>query len=246
MDGRWYTKMILAGALLTLAAPAAAQVAPPGTGYNARTIRVTGVGEFRAQPDLATLQFAVETTGTTAEEASVENAARMERVIAALVAEGIARGEIQTSGYSLFPEYVEQRGPGIEQGPPRIRGYRALNQVSVRTRAMQEIGALIDAGLAAGANRLNGVSFTIDDAGAAESEALSLAVADGRRAAETMAQALGVRLGQILDASTSSQPIQPFYREMAQDMRMEMAAATPIEPGEQTVRATASLVFAID
>lgn len=238
--------LLLVGSIGLVAAEA--QVGSPAARYEARTIRVSGTGEYSVQPDLATLQFAVETTGTTAQEAASANAERMERVIEALVAAGVGREDIQTSGYALFPEYAEDRRPGAELEPPRIRGYRAMNQVSVRTRELAGVGSLIDAGLAAGANRLSGVGFGIEDRQAAESEALARAVGDARMAAEMMARALGVTLGPVLDASTAAQPMRPFYREIAQDMRMEAAAAapTPIEPGEQTVRATASLVYGIE
>lgn len=238
--------LLVAGSMAPMAAEA--QVAQPAVRYEARTIRVSGTGEYRVQPDLAILQFAVETTGATAQDAASANAERMEGVIGALVAAGVGRSDIQTSGYALFPEYAEDRRPGAEREPPRIRGYRAMNQVSVRTRDLDGVGSLIDAGLAAGANRLSGVGFEIEDRQAAEAEALARAVEDARAAAETMARALGVTLGPVLDATTAAQPMQPFYRGMAQDMRMEaaVAAPTPIEAGEQTVRATASLVYGIE
>jgi uncharacterized protein len=226
-------------------APAAAQIG--GATAEVRTIRVGGVGEIRAEPDLATVQFAVETTGATAQEAGQANAAVMDRVIRALVEAGVRREDIRTSGYSLYPEYAPQPR-GAEAEPPRIRGYRASNQVSVRTPDLPGVGRLIDLGLEAGANRMSGVFFELRDAQQAQSEALGRAVADARRAAETMAAALGVTLGPVLDASTQADPIRPLYRVGAADMmvRQEAAMATPIEPGEQTVRATASLVFRID
>jgi uncharacterized protein len=214
---------------------------------DARTIRVSGVGEVRAEPDLATVQFAVETTGATAQAAGQENAQVMDRVIRALTGAGVNREDIQTSGYSLYPEYVQQPRPAGEMEPPRIRGYRASNQVSVRTANLDQVGRLIDLGLEAGANRMNGVYFELKDAEAAQALALERAISDARGAAETIARALGVTLGPVLDASTVSDPVRPMYR-VAADMavRESMAAApTPIEPGEQTVSATASLVFEI-
>src|SRR5688500_11323256 len=73
-----------------------------------RTIRVSGVGEATAKPDLATVNFAVETTGRTAQEAGQQNAALMDRVIRALLAAGVERDDIATSNYSLYPEYADQ------------------------------------------------------------------------------------------------------------------------------------------
>ena len=212
-----------------------------------RTIRASGVGQYRVQPDLATVNFAVETTGRTAQEAGQANADLMDRVIQALIGAGVPREEIRTSGYSLFPEYTQ--APRGAETEPTIRGYRASNQVSVRSRDLEGLGRLIDIGLEAGANRMNGVYFELENSAAAEAEALRRAVDSARRSAETIAGALGVQLGAVLDASTSAEPIQPMYRAVAMEsmdmLRAGMAAPTPIEPGEQTVRATASVVFGI-
>jgi len=80
------TKMGIGAALAISAAlpgMAAGQVAPV-VGYDTPTIRVTGVGEYRAEPNLATAQFGVETAAETAEGAGMQNAERMDRVIQAL------------------------------------------------------------------------------------------------------------------------------------------------------------------
>ncbi|MEX2584629.1 MAG: SIMPL domain-containing protein [Gemmatimonadota bacterium] len=231
-----------------IAAPvgASAQIGTPLV-TDQRTIRVSGVGEVSADPDMASVQFAVETTGATAQEAGGENADLMDRVIGALMEAGVSRDDIETTGYSIYPEYA--RPPrGAEDEPPVIRGYRASNQVSVETADLEGVGALIDAGLAAGANRLSGVSFELRNSTAAKAAALREAVEEARNAANTIASTLGVQLGQVLDASTSAEPVQPVFRVLAREsMQMDAPAAapTPIVPGEQTVRAVASVVFAI-
>ena len=240
--------MMMGGLIGTLGVmPMSLKAQNPDRFVDARTIRVSGVGEVRVEPDLATAQFAVETTGATAQAAGQENAQVMDRVIRALTSAGVRREDIQTSGYSLYPEYIQEpRGNG-QMEVPRIRGYRASNQVSVRTAEIEQVGRLIDIGLEAGANRLNGVYFEVRDSQAAQADALEQAIGNARGAAETMARALGVTLGPVLDASTNTDPVRPVFR-MASDMaaRESFAAApTPIEPGEQTIHASASLIFQI-
>ncbi len=252
MDGSGLARLgltIAAGMLLmSTAGELMAQVAGDRP-VDARTIRVSGVGEVRVQPDLATVQFGVETTGATAQEAGQANATAMDRVIRALTEAGISRDDIRTSGYSLFPEYAQQQQPRPAGEPetPRIVGYRAINQVSVRTTDLDGVGRLIDVGLEAGANRMHGVSFEVVDGEAAQAEALRRAVEAARSSAQTMADALGVGLGPVLDATTSSDPVRPVYRMAAESRAMDAfgAAPTPIEAGEQTVMATAALVFQI-
>jgi len=234
--------LFLGLSLLALAAPLAAQ--QPTTG-EPRTIRVSATGEARAQPDEAHLDFAVETVATTARAAGEENARLMERVIRALVAAGVPRASIETRNYTVYPEYATPM-PDERQEQPRIRGYRTSNLVTARTQDLARVGALIDAALGAGANRVDAVRFSLRNPERAQAEATRDAVQRARQSAETIAGALGVRLGEVLDASTAFEPIRPF----ATDVRYRMAEAavpapTPIQPGEQTVNATITVVFAI-
>jgi uncharacterized protein YggE len=232
---------------LLAAGPAAAQqpagtAAPPAQ----RTIRVSGTGEAQARPDAARLVFAVETFAETARAAGQENARIMEQVIQALVAAGVPRTDIETSNHTVFPEYIHDE-PRPRAAPPRIRGYRANNQVVLRTGQMERLGELIDRALSAGANRVDGVSFELREAEAVRAEATRRAVERARASAQTIAAALGVRLGPVLDASTGVSPLPPVPMPMMArgEMAQDIAVPTPIEPGEQTVRAQVTLIFAI-
>ena len=234
------------GSLLTLvmvlggSAGASAQqvVMQPG----GRGIEVVGIGEVEATPDEATLNFAVETSAPTSQEAAQQNAQQMDALIAALVAAGVPRNEIETRNFSIYPEYVtDDRGEN-----PRVRAYRVSNHVSFETTRLAEVGSLIDAGIAAGANRIDGISFGLRNPDAAEAEALREAVANARASAETLAQALGVPLGPILHASTSTNPIRPVPMMMGRAEAVQLQAFdTPIQPGQQTVQARVTLVFAV-
>jgi uncharacterized protein len=209
-----------------------------------RTIRVSGLGETRVQPDEAQIMFAVETRGPTAQAAGRENAQVMDRVIAALVSAGIPRADLETRGYALHPEYAHDEG----RREPRITGYRASNQVLLRTTQLDRTGSLIDTALQAGANRMDGISFRLRDTAPAQAAALRSAVEAARASAQTIAAALGVQLGPILDASTTTDPIRPFPVMQARGavmQEMAMDAPTPIQPGEQTVHARISLIYSI-
>lgn len=244
---------LLLPALLALAAPLAAQQ-PTAVAPETRTIRVTGTGEVQAMPDQAQISFAVETFAPTARAASERNARIMEQVIRALVAAGVPRDAIDTRNFSVFPEYTEPRPEPLPRADsasgPRIRGYRVNNTVVLETPRLDRVGQLIDVALGAGANRVDGVSFSLQNAAPVQAEALRQATARARETAQTLAGALGVRLGAILDASTAAQP--PRF-ETAQFARVRdfggvalQGTPPPIQPGEQTVYATVSLVFEIE
>jgi len=224
-------------AMLLTAAPVVADDTPPPH------IAVVGQGEVRLAPDLAVIAFAVETTARDASAAVAGNAEKS-NALATTIKSQLGDGDrIETTRYSLDPIYeTRERG---SNAPPRISGYVARNEVRVQSRRTDQVGKLIDAATAAGANRINSLEFTLDDRAAAHAEALRQAGSDARRQAEVIATALGVRLGRILSASTSAPPVvmPRQYRGMA--MAME-SAPTPVEPGEVTVDASLNVSFAIE
>lgn len=233
---------LAAGAAALVAEAAAAQQPGVPMMHHQQSIRVTGTGEARAQPDQAIADFGVETQAVTAQAAAAENAQRMERVIAALVRAGVPRDRIETRDYNVFPDYDPQPRPDAAE--PRVRGYRVMNTVMVTMDDITRVGAVIDAALAAGANRVNGVRFGLRDPQAFRQRAIDDAVRRARADAEALAAALGVTLGQVREAYTADvgmpQPVMMQRMEMA-----DAAASTPISPGEQTVRATVIIVYAI-
>ncbi len=231
-------------AVLAFTARTAAQEPPQMRMQTPPAIRVTGTGEVRAAPDQATADFAVETTAGNAQEAAAANAQQMERVIAALVRAGVPRERIETRDYNVFPDY-DQR-PVEQGGEPRIRGYRVLNTVSATTQDINRVGGLIDAALAAGANRVNGVRFSLRDPQRFRAQAIQEATRRARADAEALAGAMGVQLGAVREASTVevgySGPVMMMAREGMADA-VAQNAPTPINPGEQTVRATVMIVY---
>jgi hypothetical protein len=222
---------------------------PPPTSVlpGERTIRVEGMGEVKVAPDEAFIDLGVETQAPTAKAASEENARKMEKIIAALVGAGIARKEIQTRNFAVYPEHTPPTRP---DETPKVKGYRVSNTVEVHVRELARLGALLDTALATGANRVESVRFGLSKPETVQGEALRNAVERARQSAQVLATALGVKLGQVLDASTVSEPprfipVQARF-ELARGGGAAGGAATPIEPQEQTIRATVTLVFAIE
>jgi len=230
--------------LLALVSAAAVPASAAGQAQASPTpvIRVSATGEVRARPDEAWVDLGVETSAPTARAAAEANGAAMQRVIEALVRSGVPRDEIETQGFNVFPDY-EGRPDG---GEPRLRGYRVVNVVSAHLGQVDRVGGVIDAGLAAGANRVNGVRFGVREAERHRTAAVQDAVQRARAEAEAIAAALGVRLGPVLEASTTFTPPQPYpvmMRQMADFA--EAGAATPINPGQQTLTATVTVVYRI-
>ncbi len=209
------------------------------------SISITGRGEHTDSPDRAVISFAVETTSHQAAAAMAENANKSQSVTDAVKAAIGDRDHVTTAGFSLDPVY-DHRRDRPPNSRPEITGYIARNQISVETSDTTGVGRLIDLAAQAGANRISGLHFTLEDRDKAQEQALRAATADAKRQAETIAASLGVRLGRVLRATTS-QPgtITPnAYRGAG--MAMEARAPTPIEPGEVRVEASILVTYAID
>lgn len=203
------------------------------------TITVSGAGEARAAPNQAKLSVGVTTTDITAAAALAENARKMTAVFGALKRLGVPDKAIQTSNFSVSPQYppYNQNVTGLQ----RIVGYQVSNQVDVTLDDTRKLGPALDALVAAGANQISSVSFSIKDAGALEATARDAAIADARTRAQTYAKAAGVTLGGVIaiQEGTIEAP-RPMYRAMATTVA---GVATPTATGEQSVTATVTVVF---
>ena len=225
--------MTSTAALAQVPAPAPVIQAISGT-----RLDVTATGEVSRVPDVAIISAGVMTRSSSASGAIQENAARMERVTAALRRAGIAERDIQTSTISLNPEYRY-----VENQPPQLTGYTASNQLSIRFRDIRNSGRILDALVAEGANQINGPSLTIDKPEAALDEARTAAIANGRARAELYARALGMRVVRLLSVSENvgysvPQPVMMMRAESG-----GAAADTKIVPGEQQLTATVTMSF---
>jgi uncharacterized protein len=205
-----------------------------------RTIEVDGHGEMRTAPDVADLDLAIDTQAKTAEQAATSNAALASKVIDALKSKLGDKGKITTGGYTLNPRYDDR--PNVK---PTIIGYEASNSVTVHTGALDLVGVLIDSAIAAGANRVNSLNFSIQDDTKARSEAIASATRDARAQADALASALNVKLGKVLKATTVAQQ-RPIPIMAGRAMAMAAKVETPVEPGEVTVPATVSLTYEIE
>ena len=235
--------LIAALALLTIAlAMPAGAMAEGGAGSNQRTIQVAGNGEVQAAPDLAVLSLAIETHASTAADAAGRNGGLAQKVSEALRTKLGDKGKTWTGGYSLYPEYEDQSRPNAK---PTITGYRAENTITVQTGALDLVGPLIDAAIAAGANRVNSLNFNLRDDTHARNEAITMAAKDAQAQAQALAAALGVKLGPIINATTvSNMGPQPVL--LGARFALSTGGATPVQPAEVTVPATVSLTYQIE
>ncbi len=236
-------QMIKAAAAATVLAamattPAAAQQAEHAVHHIEGTVlQVAAEGRVESAPDMATISLGVMTEGQTAAAAMAENARRMNALTQALRRAGVAERDIQTSNLSVNPQYVY-----AENQPPRVTGYQANNQVTVRVRNLDNTGRVIDAAVAAGGNTVNGISFSHADPEAQLDAARRAAAQNARRRADLYAQAFGMRVHRVIAISESGGYAPPM--PMPVMARMELSdAATPVAPGEITTNVSVSVTY---
>jgi uncharacterized protein YggE len=216
---------------LTLAAALTTPVLADGT------MQITGHGEVTAAPDTAYVTSGVTTQGLTAKEALDLNNADMAKLIETLKAAGIESKDIQTSGFSVSPNYVysEERDANGYQLPPKIVGYTVSNGVTVQVRDLTILGAVLDQAVTVGANQINGITFAVEDPSELYNEARKLAFGDARDKAELYAEAAGVELGAIalVSEQINYAPPQPYMFKAEAAMSADRAMV-PVEVGQLT------------
>lgn len=217
--------------LLSALALTAALCATPAL---AGQISISGTGEVAAAPNMAYVNSGVTSQGATAAEALAANTAAMNELIATLKAAGIEARDIQTSGFSVSPNYVysDARDANGYQLPPKVSGYQVYNTVNVRVRDLSTLGAVLDKAVTVGANTINGVSFSVADPEPLLDQARKLAFADARKKAELYADVAGEKLGDIESISESQGYGQPQPQMMRAVAESDAGAPVPIESGE--------------
>jgi uncharacterized protein YggE len=213
----------------------------------AGTISIEGRGEVTAAPDTAFVTSGVTTQGASAREALDLNTKAMADLLAELKASGIEARDVQTSGFSVNPNYVytEERDANGYTMPPKINGYQVSNTVTVRVRALDTLGAILDKSVTVGANTINGVSFTVADPTELLNEARKAAFADARTKAELYATAAGAKLEDIVSINEGQDmgAPQPY---MVKAMAAAPRADVPVAAGELSFAINVSVQWELD
>jgi hypothetical protein len=230
-----------AAGLLLAAAAAGGCALPAAPGPTARdVIAVTGRGDVSVPPDTAVVRLGAEARGATLEDATRDVAARMTAILERVKALGVRDEDVSTVRYAVDP--IQSPREPAAPGAPRIAGYRVSNLAQLRIRDVKGAARVVDAAVAAGANVVLGVSFTLQDRAAAEAAARERAVAAARTTATQLARAAGVALGPVLSIGEGT-PVRPFD-EIA--VARTAVGPGPIEAGELTVAVTVEVRYAIE
>jgi uncharacterized protein len=221
--------------------PQSVNVSLTGSTSQQTGIWVSGTGEVTATPDIAILTLGVQAQEATVKAAQSEAAVAMNAVMNALKSNGIADKDIQTQWYSIS---------AVTTWDDKTReqttiGYSVSNTVTAKIRDISKAGTIIDAVADAGGNltRINGISFTVEDPTAYNSQARQKAMQDAAAKAQQLANLAGVTLGKVIyiseGSSSTPQPIR--YSDVA----VGASASTPISSGELDITIAVQVGYAI-
>ncbi|MGQ9836792.1 MAG: SIMPL domain-containing protein [Cyanobacteriota bacterium] len=210
-------------------------MANPGEG--SRVLTVTGQGSAQVETSIARIRLGVILQGDSAQTAQQQVAERSERLVTRL--KQLQVNALQTTGISLYPQY------DYREGQPRLTGVQGQNSVQFEV-PVANAGQVLDEAVAAGATQVESVSFRAEDAVLvqARSHALAQAVKDAQRQAQDVLGALNLTptsVERIQIHSDSRVVPPPIPLAAGAEFARSEIASTPVEGGEQTVRAQITL-----
>ena len=204
------------------------------------TFDVTGDGKVSIKPDIAIVQAGVQAQGSTVKSTQDQLNKNMNAISAAVKKAGVADKDMQTSNYSINPMY------DYGTGTPKITGYQASSNLTIKVRAIDNANAVIDAATAAGANQIGGITFDVNDKTKAQNDARKLAVTDAKTKAENAAKIAGFSLGRVINYSEDfGNTIRPIPMLAKADAAVNSGTPTQIEPGSNELTVTVTLSYQI-
>ncbi len=215
---------LLAGFLLW-AGPASAQAA------DGPTVVVSGEGMVMAVPDRASIGVSVESRSIAQREAQGRTATAMKAVQDRLRALGVPADAVRTTSVNLHIDADYVNGRRV------VKGYVASNSIDVRLDAIDRVGEIVDAVVAAGATTVSDVRFDVKNRAVLEREALKLAVQDARARAEAMALGAGKSIDRVLRIEEEGVQAPGSMPVRAMAMREAKADDTPVAAGQLEFRA---------
>ena len=203
----------------------------PGT--NSRQVTVVGSGQVQGTPDTLTANVSIEFTAPDVTAAMNQTSELQQAVINALVTAGVGRKDIRTTQVRLQPKY----GPESSA----IVGYRASNSIDVKVRNLDSASNTLALIVSTGgdATRINSVNYSIDDDSQLVKDARARAFQDAKDRAQQYAQLSGLKLGKVISISESAGATPPTPIPLTR----AASAPVPLEPGQQTVSFSVTVVW---
>ena len=231
-------KFIATLALLACTGLAAASATEPTP-----SITITGHGKVLYVPDMGYIHVGVSSDGVTAAEAWQKNEAVVKKIFEGLKELGLVEKDFKTTNLSVQPRYLHKKDTA-----PKFLGYTVSYDLVVTVRKLDQMGALLDRMVDAGANRNMNISFGCSKLDELTFEARKNAVADARKKANLYVTGASpnARLGDVLGISDTPHQLPGHVFPVDAMALREGKASLPIAAGEQELNVTVTIRWAID
>jgi uncharacterized protein YggE len=155
-----------------------------------KTIEISATEKVEVPAESATVKLGYQNQATSKDAAYAENTRTANRILQALLDAGVPKGAIETESLSLARE--EDRFGGKPQQPST---FTATQQWQVQCKA-SEAQKIVDIAVAAGANHIESVDWSVADPQKLDDRAYAAALARAKTIAEQTAAQTGVNLAQ--------------------------------------------------
>lgn len=208
-------------------------------------ITVNGTGEIRVSADTAVISLGVSSRDKDVLNAQQKVNETIAAVRKALIGKGVKEENINTEFITIYASYDYQNDQ------EQLAAYNASSTLAIKVTDMGSVGALIDAAFAAGANTLNGISFSASDTEEAKTEALKEAVKDAQKKAEVLAKASGMEITGIESISENGvysyeNNIGNVYARAMDTTESAKESGTVVQAAKLIVSATVSITFSAE
>jgi uncharacterized protein YggE len=207
-----------------------------------RTITISGEGKVTAIPDIATVALGMQNTSMNIQDAQKKNSDTINSLITQLTALGISKDDIQTTDYSIYPQYDYTSGGQV------LKGYTISQNVTVKIRKTDQVSAVLKIAGDLKLNQVGGLSFNIDQPETYRQQARILALQNAKVKAEALAQIMGVSLGKVISFSESSNTptVYPMYTDKAVSGIGGGGTEPSISAGSQDIIIDAAVVYELN
>ena len=211
------------------------------TAATTNTVSFSGEGKVVSKADIAAVYLSIVTESATSKSAQDDNSKKSKAVVEFLKKQKIEDKDIKTVSYNIYPQYTYPR-----YDKPVISGYQVNQTMTIKIRNLDEVSAILDGVVSAGANQINSLSFEIDEPEKLKSDARKMAIADAKKKARELEKELGIDLGKIINFSenTGGFPT-PVYLEAKGDMGGGGDSGPSVPSGENEISVNVYLTYQI-
>ncbi len=205
-------------------------------------ITVSGTGEVMVPADTAVVSLGVSAVDREVLTAQAKANETIAAIRDALLSNGITESDINTDYINIYAMY------DYSDGTEHLTSYKANSTLAIRVTNIDLVGEVIDAAFGAGANTLNGISFSASETGEAQQKAMRAAVQDAKEKAEVLADAAGLHIRgieDIVEQGTYSSD-RGAMNSLKAAATVDSAAGTVVQAAKLSVTSNITVTFKAD